>query len=468
MSREIHYSERMGATDALMWNNERDPMLRSTILSVMLLDGPPDEQRFRQAIERALVKVPRLRQHVVLDPLGAAPPRWEVDPHFDLEYHERRLRAPGAGSLRDLLDLAAPIAMQAFDKDRPLWELYRVEGLESGRSALLLKLHHSVSDGVGMVRMTSSLVERTREGRPGRAAPEPSVLEEHAATSAFGEALRALRHRAGENAALGSRALGALRRGAGEALRDPRGGLRRMNEFAGSLGRLLRPVSEPMSPLLRGRSLAIHFDALEVPLDALKRAAKEVGGTLNDAFVAAVLGGLRRYHAHHGIAVEELRMTMPINLRGEDAGGRAGNQFAPARFAVPVGIADAGERMRAIHARVAAQRKEPALALTEDVSAILLRLPRVLAVDLFGSMLKAIDVVTSNVPGAPFPVFASGALVERMIGFGPLSGAALNVTLFSYDGICQIGIASDRAAVRDPGTLVRCLEEGIGEVVAVC
>ncbi len=468
MGSELHYDERMSASDALMWNMERDPMLRSTILSVIVLDGLPDEARFRQALERALVKVPRLRQHVVLDPLGAAPPRWELDPHFDLGYHERRLRAPGAGSLRDLLDLAAPIAMQAFDKDRPLWELYRVEGLAGGQSALLLKLHHSVSDGVGMVRMTSSLVERTREGRPGRAAPEPCVLEEHSESSAFGEALRALRHRAGENAALGSRALGALRRGAGEALRDPRGGLRRAGEIAGSLARMLRPLSEPLSPLLRGRSLGVHFDALAVPLEGLKRAAKEVGGTLNDAFVAAVLGGLRRHHEHHGMGVEELRMTMPINLREGETGSRAGNQFAPARFEVPVGIVDARERMRAIHQRVAAQRGEPALALTEDVSAVISRLPRMFAVDLLGSMLKAIDVVTSNVPGPPYPVFASGALVERMIGFGPLSGSALNVTLFSYDGTCQIGVASDRAAVRDPETLVACLEQGIAEVLSVC
>ena len=396
----------------------------------------------------------------MLDPLGAAPPRWEVDPHFDLDYHERRLRAPGAGSLRDLLDLAAPIAMQAFDKDRPLWELYRVEGLEEGRSALLLKLHHSVSDGVGMVRMTSSLVERTREGRPGRVAPGPCVLEEPGPTSAFGEALRALRHRAGENAALGSRALGALRRGAGDALRDP---LRRAAADE-RICRLPRPAAAPgvgAPEPAAARTLARGaFRALEVPLDALKRAAKEVGGTLNDAFVAAVLGGLRRYHEHHGMGVEELRMTMPINLREEEAGGRAGNSVRPGALCRARGIADAGERMRAIHERVAAQRKEPALALTEDVSAILSRLPRALAVGLFGSMLKAIDVVTSNVPGPPYPVFASGALVERMIGFGPLSGAALNVTLFSYDGICQLGIACDRAAVRDPETLLRCSKRG--------
>jgi len=90
----------------------------------------------------------------VEDPLGVAPPRRERDPHFDLAYHVRRLRVPAAGTLRDLLDLAAPIAKQAFDKDRPLWELHAVEGLEHGRFGVILKIHHAMTDGVGMVRMT--------------------------------------------------------------------------------------------------------------------------------------------------------------------------------------------------------------------------------------------------------------------------------------------------------------------------
>ena len=129
----------------------------------------------------------------------------------------------GAGTLRDLLDLAQPIAMQAFDKDRPLWELYQVEGLEDGRSAIVMKLHHSVSDGVGLVRMTSSLVERSAEPRPPRpgAAAAPSVLDEPGPRGAFDETLRALQYRAGANLERTARAAGALRGGAARLLRDP-------------------------------------------------------------------------------------------------------------------------------------------------------------------------------------------------------------------------------------------------------
>lgn len=326
-----------------------------------------------------------------------------------------------------------------------------------------------MSDGVGLVRMTSSLVERSREADPARERRAPSVLEEAEGTprGPFEDALDALRYRAGDNLDRGARLAGALGRGAGRLLRDPAGTVGAAARLVGSVGRMLRPVSEPLSPVMRGRSLAVRFDAFSVGLDDLKRPAKAVGGTLNDAFVAAVTGGMRLYHEHHGQPVAALRMTMPINLRRGEEGDRAGNQFAPARFPVVVGVADPLERMKRIREAVRGQREEPSLPVSEEVAALLGRLPGRLSVGLFASMLKAVDLVTSNVPGPPFPVYASGARVERMFGFGPLSGSALNVTLFSYDGRLQVAVNSDPAAVPDPDVLRRCLEEGFREVLAV-
>ena len=104
--------------------------------------------------------VPRLGQRVVRDPYEIAPPRWENDPHFDPRFHIRKLHLGGLASLRELLDLAEPIAMQAFDKDRPFWEFYLVDGLEGGRAGVIMKLHHAVSDGVGLVKMTGSMMEK--------------------------------------------------------------------------------------------------------------------------------------------------------------------------------------------------------------------------------------------------------------------------------------------------------------------
>ena len=371
MSERVRYDDRMSDSDALLWNNERDPMLRSTIPSVMVLDGrarPRALRRRRGALageDSAPAPAGGARRRSAPPRRAGSATRTSTSP-----ITVRRVRVAGAGTLRDLLDLAQPIAMQAFDKDRPLWELYQVEGLEEGRSAILIKLHHSVSDGVGLVRMTSSLVERSPEPRPPRpGAPAASLLEEPGPRGAFEETLRALQHRAGANLERTARAAGALRGGAFRALRDPLGAARDARRVAGSLGRLLRPVSEPLSPLLRGRSLAVRFDTLELSLEDLKRAAKAVGGTLNDAFVAAVAGGLRplpRAPRPAGRRAAHDDADQPA--RGRE--GRPGAATSSRRRASRCrsAIADPAERMRRIRELVAAQRAEPALPLFEDVS----------------------------------------------------------------------------------------------------
>jgi WS/DGAT/MGAT family acyltransferase len=457
----VRFDDRMSDGDALMWNIERDPLLRSTIAVVWLTDQAPDRGRLERKVERATRTIPRLRQRVMPNPLALAPPRWEVDPYFDLAAHLSWHKAPGDGSLRALLDFAQPIAMRHFDLARPLWELAVVEGLAGGRGALVLKLHHSISDGMGLVRMTEALVERSREAasveREAPAAPEPrewSQLE-----LARDELAHEWRRQLGRLRRVGEGLLGAARR--------PLDSAAELRRSLDSLRRGLAPAGEALSPLLRGRSLSARFDPLRVPLAALRAAGKKADGTLNDAFVAAVCGGLRLYHEAHGAPVAALRMTMPVNVREGDDADRAGNQFAPARFPVPIAIADPHERMRAIGALVRRERAEPILGFLEGVAGVLNRLPTSLSVALFGSMLKGIDFVTSNVPGPRREVFTAGAKMDEVYGFGPLSGAALNVTLFSYAGTCFVAVNSDPAAVPDPERLRECLEAGFGEVVGV-
>jgi WS/DGAT/MGAT family acyltransferase len=395
------------------------------------------------------------------NPLALAPPRWEVDPYFDLAAHLSWHKAPGDASLRALFDFAQPIAMRHFDLARPLWELAAIEGLEGGRGALVLKLHHAISDGMGLVRMTEALVERSREAPPvEKAVPDaPEPREWSQLELMRDEAAHELRRQLGRLRRLGGGLTGAARHPF-----DTAADLRRSLD---SLRRGLAPAGEALSPLLRGRSLSCRFDGLAIPLADLRAAGKKADGTLNDAFVAAVCGGLRLYHEAHGEAVSELRMTMPVNIREGDDADKAGNQFAPARFAVPIALPDPVERMRTIGALVRRERAEPALGFLEGVAGVLNRLPTSLSVSLFGSMLKGIDFVTSNVPGPRREVFTAGAKMDEVYGFGPLSGAAINVTLFSYAGTCFVAVNSDPAAVPDPSLLRECLEAGFGEVVGV-
>jgi WS/DGAT/MGAT family acyltransferase len=455
---ERKFEGRMSDTDALMWTVEKDPLLRSTIMAIALLDQAPDHDRVVDKIDRGVRMIPRLRQRVVSPPFGVAPPEWIYDHNFDLNYHLRFVRAPGDGTLRDLLDMAAPLAMQGFDRARPLWEFTVIEGLADGRAAMVQKVHHAVTDGVGGIELALMLLDAERNPGPD-ATPLPAM--EPAERPSPMKLLRdGVQHEI-------RRQLGIARRTAGSvpgAVGDAPNAARSTAETLQSLVRMLAPANTPLSPIMGGRSLSVRFDVLTVPLGETKAAANRVGGRLNDAFVAGVAGGLSRYHQRHGQAVDALRMSMPISIRTAESETLGGNQFVPARFPVPMNIDDPIARMAAVRELVAAQKAEPALALTMPIAGILNRLPTTLVTGLFGGMLKGVDFVTSNVPGAPFPVFLGGAKVEGNFALGPLAGAAINITLLSYLDELQIGVNSDPAAVPDPEVLLECLAEGFEEI----
>jgi diacylglycerol O-acyltransferase len=139
---QVIYEDRMSDADALMWGIEKDPMLRSTITTVCVLDGRLSRDVIRREFDRITRAIPRLRERVRSNPLSIAPPRWEVDPNFDLDYHLRFARVPGSGGADELLRMAQPLAMQSFDRARPLWEAVVVEDLGDDQSAVILKIHH--------------------------------------------------------------------------------------------------------------------------------------------------------------------------------------------------------------------------------------------------------------------------------------------------------------------------------------
>jgi len=455
---EMIFERRMSDADALMWGVEKDPLLRSTITAVVLLDRAPDHDRLLERMDRASRLIPRLRQRVAPSPVIPAPPRWVVDPNFDLRYHVRFVRAPAPGTQRTLFDLAAIVGMQGFDRARPLWEFVVVEDLADGRAAVIQKVHHSITDGVGGIKLQMTMLDLERDPAVEDEAmpPAPAPEEFTALRLMGGSVMHELRRQVGI-------ARGLVRATTG-AIIDPAGRARQLGDVAASAARIMAPVRAPLSPIMTARSLSVQFDLITAPLEETKRAAKTVDGKLNDAFLAAVAGGLRRYHDRHGQPVDTLRTTMPINIRAEGTETLAGNQFVPARFLVPVGIKDPRERMAAIRELVATQRSEPALPFTETIAGILNRLPTTVVTQLFGSMLKGVDFVTSNVPGAPVPVFLAGGRMEAHIAFGPLSGAATNITLVSYLDDLHIGINTDAAAIPDSDVFVDCLQEGFDEI----
>ncbi|MGH3648668.1 MAG: WS/DGAT domain-containing protein, partial [Micromonosporaceae bacterium] len=237
--------------------------------------------------------------------------------------------------------------------------------------------------------------------------------------------------------------------------------------FAGSLRRTLSPPPAQPSPLLTGRrGVAWRFGVLECPMDQLKAAGKAGGGSVNDAYVAALLGGLRRYHDSLGTPVDELPMAMPVSLRKADD-PMGGNRFAGALFAAPVGIADPVERIATIRGAVLSVKAEPALDTFAVVAPLLNRLPALVGVTAFGQLGGAADLSASNLPGVPYPVYMAGARVERVFPFGPLPGVAIMSGMMSHSGTCCFGINADADAVPDHDLLMGCLREGLDEVLAL-
>jgi WS/DGAT/MGAT family acyltransferase len=456
-------SAEMSSFEALMWRAESDPRLRSPMTVVDVLDRAPDWNRLVAAHEWGTRLVPRARQHVVDPPLHLGAPVWATDPDFDLHYHLRRARVSPPGTLAQLLELAEQMAMTPFDRARPLWEAVMVEGLEGGRAAYVFKIHHSVTDGMGGIQLLSLLHSRRREPSPRKPMPPPPAPEQVSPLSVLGGQVRrrllGAPREAGRHLGTGVAALGRLATEPVDAVGDA-------VRFGRSLQRVLAPPPAPPSPLLRARSLAWRFGALECGVEALRAAGRAAGGTLGDAYVAALLGGFRRYHEHFGVAVEELPMAMPISLRQGDH-PMGGNRFAGARLAGPVGETDPGERIRLVHDFVLGARSEPAADALGLLAPALNLVPTPLITRWYAAQTGGLDLQASNVPGIPYPVYIAGARIERMYPFGPLPGCAVMSALVSHVDTCCIGVNCDAAAVTDVELFVDCLRGGLAEVLSL-
>ncbi len=453
----------MNASDALLWTIERDPCLRSTIVAISFFDRSPDWQRLRARIRYACDLIPRLRQRVVAAPMGIGPPRWETDDFFDLAYHLRRTIVAEPGDRRSVLDLAGLMAMSAFDKDRPLWEFVLVEGLDNGEAALVQKIHHSVTDGVGGMKLARLMVDDKRN--PTKPKPYARIVDSpHAGGLSsvadwFAGDLRTI-------AAASMRGAQALPGVAAKMATTPGEPVFTIARHLRSIGKLLAPVTKPLSPIMTRRGMSRRFDTIDIPIDQLLAAAHEADSSLNDAFLAGVVGGMRLYHERHDAPVSDLRVTMPINMRrpGDPAGS---NRFTPARFTLPVSTVDVGDRMRELGALARGWRAEPALPLTDVIAGVLNALPAPATSAIFGSLLKAIDFVATNVPGLTRRAYLAGSEVTAEYAFAPPSGSAFSVALMSHVGLCCIGINADTSAVPDPEVLTACLREGFDEVLSV-
>ena len=451
----ITQARRLGGWDFATWRMATDdPVMRSTILGVLVLEKSPDWDALCDRYERATRLAPVLRSKVVEGPLDMQTPRVVVDPDFDLGFHMRRFSMHKGSTWDDVLDVARRASMADFDKDRPLWQVTLLEDLPGGRSVVIQKLHHAIADGQGAVQLGLALLDFTEEGTdlgPMPDAPEPVVLD----TKGFLQAV------VRNNVGLAMRTAEDVIKGIGplamSIIKDPLGALGSVKDNVESLIKFTKVPGGPMSPIMQGRSINYHFDTIELDFDLYKAAAKKRDRTVNDLFLAAISVGLNHYHEAMGHPVDALRMNMPISLR---TSADQTNAVTIARFEIPVSNA-VDDILSAAADTVRSWRAEPALKLADYLA----ELSRFLPPDKVSAAAQTSDLTASNVPGIPVPVWLAGAKVERMYPLVGTIGAAINVTMLTYIGTANVGVSSDDAAVTDREQLMESLRFGFREVI---
>lgn len=423
------------------------------VVGVLILDlGPGADPGSKFEVAKAMLAerihlMPAFRRRLVEVPLGLDFPRWVDDPDFDLEQHVQRVAVPPPGDLRALGRLVGDIAGRRLDRGRPLWELWVVEGLEGGQVAIVTKVHHAAIDGASGADLMVNLFDLTPEVR----AVDPP-------TAAF----------AGERAPSDLRLLGtALVRQAFVPLRAATQLGRSAGNLAGTARRALGrgdggatlPFSAPRTPFSGALTPHRAVAFARVPLADLKDLKNAYGGKVNDVILALTSHALRGWLLDHGgLPDKPLVASCPISVRKEGAEA-ATNQISAMLVPLPVHLADPGEALREIIASTK-RSKDLANALGAET---LQDWAEFLAPRLFNSAMQLYstmrlgnlhrplqNLIVSNVPGPPLPLYCAGARVEAIYPMGPLlPGAGLNITVLSNMGNVDVGMMACRETVPD-------------------
>ena len=417
----------------------------------------------RAYLEPRLHLAPLLRRRLVRVPLALDHPVWIEDPDFDLEFHLRQVALPTPGSMSQLGDLVGRLLSRPLDKARPLWEMYVVEGLDGDRIALVIKTHHAAVDGVAGFQLLTSLIDFEADAAPPPPPeqpwePEPVPTDVELVAGATANLVRQP-----------LRGLKAARRVAGAAVQSRRRTGSATTGLVGSGGAPPTPFNGPLGPHRRVRFL-------DLSLTSAKTIKEAAGVKLNDVVLAAVGGGLRRYlERHDALPVEPLVAFVPVSTRGEGDG--EANRTAMVHVPLATDLADPGIRLKTI-ATDAAEAKSVHAELGPSflidiselsgpaVAAAAFRLGEITRINERARI--GGNVVVSNIPGSPVPLWTAGAPIERIYPLGPLAdGAGLNITLLSYLDTLGFGFVADREMVPDLDDLVDDVASAFGELLAV-
>src|SRR5690348_5500125 len=335
--------------DALLLKGDGNPTSRAIMSCALILDQSPSIDRLRAAFESASHAVPRMRQRIARQAWTGRPTLWLADDHFSVTDHVRMVGAPGDCSLASVLAMAGDMATIPFDPARPLWDATLVTGVDGGEAVLLLRVHHAIADGVRALHMLGCLLDLERD-------PAPSV-EKLAQPARPTRASFRFLHSAAQRAADRQSRYQARTRIVRASTLHPFATMRTAVRYGPSTVRTYAGRGATASPLLRNRSRARLFRVGEFGLTDVKALAMSRGVTVNDVFLAIVVGALHRYHLAMGLPATDVPLTFPMDIAN---GGRhaSGNHFSAAVIPAPCSEPDPVVRLRRIHDLVIERRSE--------------------------------------------------------------------------------------------------------------
>lgn len=438
--------------------------MRAAVMGVFLLERSPGITELRERLDAVTRWFPALRERVV-EPLGSiGSARMVVDPDFDISFQVVRSVLPPPGTWEQLMAHVRRQSMYDLDRSRPLWRATLVDGLAGGKSAVLLSVHQRIADGQGSVMMLAGMVDwaetGTDTGVEHQAIPD---VPPGGRTDPVTASLAGLADVARKTGDLGWHAARELPVSALTLAVHPRRSATEAFRMAAAAARQLRSSRHPLSALMRERSGTWSTRTLELSFSALRDAAHAYGsGSVSEAVLVALAGGLRRYHSAHGVSAGAVRVTVPVHMH--DSAGAEGEQagaVSMARVEVDAGESDVAARFVDCAAALERARSRPTLPFADVAEDVTRLLPVGSLVDLD----VASDVSVCNVPGLPEPAWVGGVRLERLYPVLPPMGSAVTVALLSYaQRHASIGVSLDDAAVSDPDTFMQCLVEGFQEI----
>jgi diacylglycerol O-acyltransferase len=422
-----------------------------------------DHAALTRLIGERIAFVPRYRQRVRRVPGGVANPVWVDDPHFDLAYHVRRSALPRPGSLDQLRELVARIVSRPLDRERPLWEVYLVEGLEDGRVAVLTKSHQALVDGAQVVDLAQVLLDRAPEQRelggdewrPARPVSPTGLLVDAVRDSVVSPLTAVDTARGVADVWLRSADLTIERVGAV------------VNALAGRRSDQDSPIGGTLSQqrlfVTLRRSLAEH------------RAVRDAhGGTVNDVVLAVVTGGLRTWlmtRAESLGGLRQVRAVVPVSVHDQELEATSvGSQIAPHFVDLPVGEPSPVVRLHQVSYSFKAHKETGRAVAANRIAGIAGFAPSTFhAIGsrvAYEQLRRGIQLSVTNVPGPQSPLYAAGAVMEQTYPVPPLlPGHALAIGVTSYDRQVFYGVTADRDLVPDADTFAVCLSEALDELL---